>query len=56
MNRSIDSYAEPAKQTPYDEFNMAEDIESACDFLEVHGANATPPPLHDSHSHSVAKC
>jgi glutamate decarboxylase len=35
---------------------LADDIERACDFLEKHGGNATPPQLHDSHKTSVAKC
>jgi glutamate decarboxylase len=35
---------------------LAEDIERACDFLEKHGGNATPPKLHEAHKTSVAKC
>ena len=35
---------------------LADDIERACDYLEVHGGNATPPKLHESHKTSVAKC
>jgi glutamate decarboxylase len=35
---------------------LADDIERACEFLEKHGGNATPPQLHDSHKTSVAKC
>ncbi len=35
---------------------LAKDIEEACDFLEVHGGNATPPKLHAAHHASVAKC
>lgn len=35
---------------------LAKDIESACEFLEIHGGNATPPKLHDPHKSSPAKC
>ena len=35
---------------------LADDIERACDFLEEHGGNATPPALHPSHHSSPAKC
>ena len=35
---------------------LAKDIESACEFLEIHGGNATPPKLHPAHKSSVAKC
>lgn len=35
---------------------LAKDIEAACEFLEIHGGNATPPELHDPHKHSPAKC
>jgi len=35
---------------------LAGDIELACEFLEVHGGNATPPELHAAHKSSVAKC
>ena len=35
---------------------LANDIERACEFLEIHGGNATPPELHDSHKTSPAKC
>jgi glutamate decarboxylase len=35
---------------------LVKDIVSACEFLEVHGGNATPPKLHDHHKSSVAKC
>jgi glutamate decarboxylase len=35
---------------------LADDIERACDFLEKHGGNATPPKLHEAHKTSVAKC
>ena len=35
---------------------LAKDIEEACDFLEIHGGNATPPKLHAAHHASVAKC
>jgi glutamate decarboxylase len=35
---------------------LAEDIERACDFLEKHGGNATPPKLHPASHSSVAKC
>jgi glutamate decarboxylase len=35
---------------------LADDIERACEYLEVHGGNATPPKLHESHKTSVAKC
>jgi glutamate decarboxylase len=35
---------------------LAADIESACEFLEEHGGNATPPELHDVHHNSPAKC
>lgn len=35
---------------------LANDIEKACEFLEVHGGNATPPALHDPHKSSPAKC
>jgi glutamate decarboxylase len=33
---------------------LADDIERACDFLEKHGGNATPPKLHDPHKSSPA--
>ncbi|MEZ9874768.1 glutamate decarboxylase [Vibrio breoganii] len=32
------------------------DIERACEFLEEHGGNATPPKLHDLHKVSSGKC
>jgi glutamate decarboxylase len=35
---------------------LADDIEQACEFLEEHGGNATPPELHATHHASVAKC
>jgi glutamate decarboxylase len=35
---------------------LADDIERACEFLEKHGGNATPPNLHASHKASAAKC
>jgi len=35
---------------------LADDIESACEFLEVNGGNATPPKLHASDHTSPAKC
>jgi len=35
---------------------LADDIERACDFLEEHGGNATPPKLHPAHHASPAKC
>lgn len=35
---------------------LADDIERACDFLEKHGGNATPPKLHEAIKTSVAKC
>jgi glutamate decarboxylase len=35
---------------------LAADIERACEFLEEHGGNATPPKLHDVHHNSPAKC
>ena len=35
---------------------LADDIERACEYLEVHGGNATPPKLHESSKTSVAKC
>jgi glutamate decarboxylase len=35
---------------------LADDIERACEFLEVHGGNATPPELHSAHVSSPAKC
>jgi glutamate decarboxylase len=35
---------------------LAEDIERACDFLEEHGGNATPPELHAAHKSAPAKC
>jgi len=35
---------------------LADDIERACEFLEVHGGNATPPELHAGHKSSPAKC
>ena len=35
---------------------LAADIERACEFLEEHGGNATPPELHDVHHNSPAKC
>jgi glutamate decarboxylase len=35
---------------------LADDIERACDFLEEHGGNATPPELHAAHKSSPAKC
>jgi glutamate decarboxylase len=34
---------------------LADDILRACDYLEQHGGNATPPKLHDPHKTS-AKC
>jgi glutamate decarboxylase len=33
---------------------LADGIERACDFLEKHGGNATPPKLHDPHKSSPA--
>jgi glutamate decarboxylase len=33
---------------------LADDIERACDFLEKHGGDATPPKLHDPHKSSPA--
>jgi len=35
---------------------LADDIERACEFLEIHGGNATPPELHPAHKSSPAKC
>ena len=35
---------------------LADDIERACEFLEKHGGNATPPKLHAAAIGSVAKC
>ena len=35
---------------------LADDIERACEFLEIHGGNATPPELHEAHKTSPAKC
>ena len=35
---------------------LADDIERACEFLETHGGNATPPELHAAHKSSPAKC
>jgi glutamate decarboxylase len=35
---------------------LADDIERACEFLEKHGGNATPPKLHPASHSSVAKC
>ncbi len=35
---------------------LADDIEAACKFLEIHGGNATPPTLHEAIKTSVAKC
>jgi len=35
---------------------LADDIEQACEFLEEHGGNATPPELHATDHASVAKC
>jgi glutamate decarboxylase len=35
---------------------LADDIERACEFLEKHGGNATPPKLHAAAKTSVAKC
>jgi glutamate decarboxylase len=35
---------------------LADDIERACEYLEAHGGNATPPKLHESHKTSAAKC
>jgi glutamate decarboxylase len=35
---------------------LADDIERACEFLEKHGGNATPPKLHAAAHSSVAKC
>ncbi len=35
---------------------LGDDIERACEFLEEHGGNATPPKLHPAETHSVAKC
>jgi len=35
---------------------LAQDILSACDFLEKHGGNATPPKLHAASHGSPAKC
>ncbi len=34
---------------------LADDIERACAYLDIHGGNATPPTLHDAHKTS-AKC
>lgn len=35
---------------------LAGDIEQACEYLEKHGGNATPPQLHEHAKTSVAKC
>ena len=35
---------------------LAEDIVKACQWLEQHGGNATPPQLHNTHQHSPSKC
>ncbi len=35
---------------------LAKDIEMACEYLEEHGGNATPPKLHDLHKVSPGKC
>jgi len=35
---------------------LANDIVSACKYLEQHGGNATAPTLHDAHKTSPAKC
>jgi len=35
---------------------LGDDIERACDFLETHGGNATPPELHAHPVSSPAKC
>jgi glutamate decarboxylase len=35
---------------------LADDIERACEFLEIHGGNATPPELHAHAVSSPAKC
>jgi glutamate decarboxylase len=35
---------------------LADDIERACEFLEKHGGNATPPKLHPASHSSAAKC
>ena len=35
---------------------LVDDIERACEFLEEHGGNATPPKLHAAHHASPAKC
>ncbi|MCA9472986.1 MAG: glutamate decarboxylase [Nitrospirales bacterium] len=35
---------------------LAEDIIEACQWLEKHGGNETPPPLHDHATHSPSKC
>ena len=35
---------------------LGDDIERACEFLEEHGGNATPPELHAAHKSSPAKC
>ncbi|PKF61574.1 glutamate decarboxylase [Psychromonas sp. psych-6C06] len=35
---------------------LVRDIEMACEYLEEHGGNATPPKLHDLHKVSSGKC
>ncbi|WP_220718439.1 glutamate decarboxylase [Agarivorans litoreus] len=35
---------------------LARDIEMACEYLEEHGGNATPPKLHNTHKVSPSKC
>jgi len=35
---------------------LGEDIASACDYLEKHGGNATPPQLHSAHRATQVKC
>ena len=35
---------------------LANDIIKACDYLKVHGGNATPPQLHDAYKTALVKC
>ncbi|WP_226648742.1 glutamate decarboxylase [Microbulbifer variabilis] len=35
---------------------LADDIIHACEWLEQHGGNATPPKLHDPHKVATSKC
>ncbi|GAB2898803.1 glutamate decarboxylase [Microbulbifer echini] len=35
---------------------LADDIIHACEWLEKHGGNATPPKLHDPHKVAASKC